>query len=85
MQHYFFPTFFHSKFQKFILQLCYDFRKKVICNENGIFLIIFPYSVDPQMKNNKKIQSHITSEIQHLNILKFPLTQIPNFNHLDLY
>ncbi|MFX1276016.1 MAG: hypothetical protein ACFFBP_15275 [Promethearchaeota archaeon] len=80
-QHYEFPNQYHKKHCEFLDQKRRDNLKRSLCNEHNIFLIIFPYSVDPKMKNPVKIQNYIIKKFEKMTGIK--LFDIPQYNHHD--
>ena len=78
-QHYEFPNRYHKTLSEFKEQQQRDADKRILCKENKIFLIEFPFSIDPIMSNPNTIQSFIIKEFEKLTRIK--LTKNPKIDH----
>lgn len=78
-QHYEFPNTFHKTYQNFIEQQNRDIMKKKLCEDNDIILIIFPFKVNPSLREPEKIQKFIIKEFEKKTGLK--LLKLPQYDH----
>lgn len=64
-QHYEYVPFFHKNKEAFYNQKYRDYMKKNLCKENGVNLIVVPYSIPiPKIKN------YIIKELKRMDYLK---------------
>ncbi|MHA1527113.1 MAG: hypothetical protein ACTSQD_08775 [Promethearchaeota archaeon] len=71
---------FHATLDDLQHRKLLDKLKRILCKENRIILIEFPYDVDKYMNNNKKIQDYIIQELENKANIKIP-TNLPLYNH----
>lgn len=58
VQHYNYTPHFHSDMARYEGQIVRDHIKKILCDKNGVYLIIVPYSV-----GNECLVSHILMKL----------------------
>jgi len=62
-QHYEFVPHFHKNYEAFLNQQYRDYMKEIKCKENGIRLIVVPYTV-----KHEDIESFLVKELNKLNL-----------------
>jgi hypothetical protein len=63
-QHYEFVPHFHKNYEAFLNQQYRDYMKEIKCKENGIRLIIVPYTI-----KHEDIESYLSKELNKLNLI----------------
>jgi len=63
-QHYEFVPHFHKNYEAFLNQQYRDYMKEIKCKENGIRLIVVPYTI-----KHEDIESYLSKELNKLNLI----------------
>ena len=82
-QHYLYPNGHHDTIYKFLVQIINDLHKKKLSFENNIFLLNFPYFINPRLNDPKAIQEYLIKTLEKFTNINFSEYKIPQFNHFS--